>query len=256
MDVAGGRGESKRQETMNRICNLSCVVALAAGLVALSPGVGEAVPITTDSDPITWGFDSETLSNDYEFGFYTFRIAFTEVFTSFELTVDDLVQSTLPAGYELDATTLSGYQCVEMGLLESDPTCAFFEVSPGGESESLPTSDGGDFAGPVLIGLGYSVFGFPECDPEVETCIIDPVDIGEILDFSFFSVFYNLELDRYTMGHGPHNESEFVDIGIGHCDGTSDIDVCLAQLPEPGSILLLSVGITGIVIRQVRRRRG
>jgi hypothetical protein len=237
-------------------------LALSAAMMALMPAQGRA-----DAFSITRFFDPSTPVADYSFNrgsfSYTFRLGFDVVFRPFGVTMTD----NLVSGVETDGDFSDGnFGCVEMGNPDG-PSCVTFTASAPTYFYSLP-SPGQDFGGNINIGIAYNIYGFPG--------VGDPVDIGEVVEFSGFTVLFDKE-QGFRLAHAPSSGGGvFTDNATfqgsnGHCGGFDDIigsqssalDACAESkgfsfgtpVPEPSSILLLSFGIGSLALGQLRRRR-
>lgn len=259
---------------MNRMRSSWFVLVLAAVLVVSIPSSGEAALFTPEDAVEDWFFDD---GND---GTIWFKLGFNEVLQPFELEVQQILTSFVEVAEEL-----TGYQCVEMAISE-EPICSVFSVfNPADEDvedgdPQLPErgvhyADGTEGDGPINVGIGYTIYGFPN-DIIIELTsldklgsIDDPVDIGEILDFSLFTVLATSP-ENFALGHALFSSitpetplGVFTDnASLIHCPDTSNVDECAARenfqftsVPEPGSMLLISTAISGVVFRQIRRRR-
>jgi hypothetical protein len=196
-------------------------LALSAAMMALMPAQGRA-----DAFSITRFFDPSTPVADYSFNrgsfSYTFRLGFDVVFRPFGVTMTD----NLVSGVETDGDFSDGnFGCVEMGNPDG-PSCVTFRATAPYPS-SLPTP-GHDFGGTINVGIAYNIFGFPG--------VSDPVDIGEVVEFSAFTVLFDKE-QGFRLAHAPSSAGgmTFIDNATfqgnnGHCGASTTLSGVRAPL--------------------------
>lgn len=253
-----GGGTTSQRNSLN----LARVVALALliGVIAVQPSAASS---------ITKNFSSSVLVQDYDFLLdsqvtpgqnqpYSLRIQFQQVVENFSLTFSDLFTPDVFPGPVVPSLG-DKYRCVEMSTVNS--CVEFVASSVGGLPQQGATNQ---FIGPITIFIKYGLFGYPGGP------ILDPIDIGQTLDFSSFMIYANqgnppgtLPFD-FRMVH--FHDGLASDITVGeHCDAPTNsgsFEECAqfnqaALVPEPGTTLTsLLLGLSGLTVfsRRLKRR--
>jgi hypothetical protein len=243
-------------------------VALCALLLGLGVAPGEATTIEGTFNPgfnqfFDYNFEgvNEDLDPEFEFFNYTLRIQFTQVLSSFDLSItNDPV--TFP-GPDASPFLGPGFKCA--GITASPSGACRDFVATSDTHPSLP-QQGDEFAGTILVGLRFTPVGWPVFGGD------DPIHIEGTLGFSSFMLYANrgnpdsLADDIYRMVHfagsaatTPGNFSPISPIVM--CPG-NDLDACfvvaqqIVGVPEPATFSLVATGIFAALIRRrVGRRR-